>query len=350
MRTSLFSFFLFLLNGFFAFGQTTDSLQLPGIFDLLQSDGLKEVAIKTDLAYLIANKRTSQEYLKGDFTFEPSEDVEMTLPVKIRCRGRYRRVKCDFPPLKLKFKKDDLADQNLNEFNELKLVTHCMNEKEVSKDLIMRECLAYKMFNVLTDKSLRAQLVRVVYYNTKGRPKKIKGWGILIEDSDELAYRIGGEKYWAMGIPKDSFNVQQEQLTAFFNYMIGNADWSSEMARNLEFVKDADGKITITPYDFDFAGMVSAPYAVPNLEKGQKTLKDRVFLGRRCQLEELAWVRQHFMDKKEEIMSVVTNAELLATESKEEVLAYLEEFYQIIGNDELVRQEILGEKQEADKE
>ncbi len=340
MRNSITYSFYLLLSATFLFvpstgnSQETDSITLPGIFDLLYAYEIAEINIQADLSYLVENKKTFDEYIDGKFTFEPSEGVSQTLPVKIKCRGKYRRMKCEFPPFKLKFRKDDLTAHDLNEFNELKLVTHCIGVKEKGKDLILREFLAYKLYNILTPYSFRVQLVKVNYLNTKGRPKKIKGWGILIEDSDELAYRMGGEKFMEMGLPPEIYNPEQEKITALFNYMIGNTDWSCHMARNLEFIKYSDTNIMVVPYDFDFAGLVNAPYAIPNYELGQKTLQDRVYMGQKCKASDLEATFQHFIKKKEEMTSLIENANMLHSQSKVEMKNYLTSFFDIIEMEE----------------
>ncbi|MEO1263270.1 MAG: hypothetical protein AAFZ15_30960 [Bacteroidota bacterium] len=346
MRTSK-AICLFIAVLFFSssssYTQAVDSVGSVGIFDLLISKNFTEIDVKADLSMLIKNKLASDEYIQGKFTYETKDGVQQTLPMRIKCRGRFRRLKCEFPPLKLKFKKDDLAAHGLNEFNEMKLVTHCMGEKEVSRDLVIRELLAYKIFNILSENSLRAQLVKVNYLNTGGRPKKMKGWGILIEDSDELAYRMKGEKFWRMGIPVDSFDLRQEQITAMFNYMIGNADWSSHMARNLEFIKTGD-RIKIVPYDFDFAGMVMAPYAVPNADVGQQLLTDRVYLGHDHPEAIMAETIQHFRDKKSAVLNKVKETKLLTPVARKEVYDYLESFFNTINNEEKAYEVISGSK------
>ncbi len=339
MRNLVF-IFLFLLPGSILYAQVeSDSVQLTGIFDRLICDKYAEITVKTDLAYLVENKKTSDEYLEGTFSYETEEKVEHTLPVKIKCRGRYRRVKCDFPPLKLKFKKDDLADNGMNEFNELKLVTHCVNEKEKSRDLILREYATYKLYNILTPASFRVQLVRVTYVNTKKKPKKIKGWGILIEDSDELAHRMNGEKFEKMGVKPELFNAEQEKISSIFNFMVGNTDWSLQMARNVEFIKFSETDISAVSYDFDFAGLVDAPYAVPNSIIGQKNLQDRVYLGNETTLEELQPYFKYFLGKKEELLKTVDEFVMLGSESKEFMTAYLNDFFDIIENEEKAKLE-----------
>ncbi len=339
-----------------AFGQPdmapvpVDTLLPVGIFDILQSDGFMEISVKTDMTHLLENKKISNEYQNGKFMFKTDDKVSRTLPVRVKCRGRYRRMRCDFPPLKLKFKKNDLAAHELNEFNEIKLVTHCMNEREKSKELVLREYIAYKLCNILTPGSFRVQLVKVRYLNTKKKPKKIKGWGILIEDSDELAHRMGGSKYDKMGIPAECFNTEQEKIIALFNYMIGNTDWSCMMSRNVEFIKYSDTDIAVVPYDFDFAGLVNAPYAVANAGLGQQTIMDRVYLGEKATTVEMRPVFQHFIDNKNAILTTIDNNKLLKVESKDEMKAYLQSFFDIIGDEETAVKKLFPEKnEEGDK-
>jgi hypothetical protein len=209
-----------------------------------------------------------------------------------------------------------------------------MDEKERSKDLILREYLTYQLYNILTPNSFRTQLVKVTYLNTSGKPKKIKGWGILIEDSDELAHRIGGSKEFLMGLPDSCFNFQQEKITALFNYMIGNTDWSTKLARNLEMIKCPDSSFMIVPYDFDFAGLVNAPYAVPNNFIGQKSIHERIYLGRKHPFSEFAETFQLFKEKKEDIFAVIKEANDLSIQSKSEMTEYLASFYNTIEDEE----------------
>lgn len=316
-----------------------DSMLPQGIFDLLIRESISEVTITTHFNTFLENKRY-KDYLKGEFTFQPTEGVDMTIPVKLRLRGRYRRMKCQFPPLKLKFRKDDLAAHDLNEFNELKLVTHCLDDEATSQDLVAREHLTYCLFNILCEHSFRAQLVDVTYKNVKGKPKKIKGRGILIEDADELAHRMKGQRLDKFGLPDSCFNRRQENLTALFQYMIGNTDWSCNLQRNVELVQLSETDVYAIPYDFDFSGLVSAPYAKPIPELGQTSVRQRIFQGKAANAEELHEATHHFMEKKDEVFNFVNNYDLISTEAKKDIVAYLEEFFAIIESEHAIMENI----------
>ena len=60
--------------------------------------------------------------------------------------------------------------------------------------------------------------------------------------------------------------------------MIGNTDWSEVAGHNVE-VLGIGGVALPVPYDFDFSGIVEAPYAVPGRSLSIKTVQDRLYRG-----------------------------------------------------------------------
>ena len=160
---------------------------------------------------------------------------------------------CDFAPLKLNFSKKDLVKAGLKEFDKLKLVTHCMDDKSISKEAVMREYLAYKLYNELSNVSLRVQLVKITYVDVNTGEKIKNRYGFLIEDIDELAARNNAEVYERMNVQDNQLIATAENNHSFFQYMIGNADWDLKMLRNVKLLQDKrNGKITVVPFDFDF--------------------------------------------------------------------------------------------------
>jgi hypothetical protein len=314
-----------------------------GIFDLLCREEVAEITLETDMDTLLGRKKTDT-YTHGRFTFERGKKQTMSIPVNVRARGKFRRMKCSFPPLKLKFKKNDLAAHGLNDFNELKLVTHCLDEKEMSKELLLREFLAYKMFNLLTPNSFRVQLARVTYVNTGRKGKKIKSWGILIEDEEDLATRIGGKKVDRMGIRADSLDLSQENLVALFQFMISNADWSILLNRNMQMVGMPAGKYLMVPYDFDYSGLVAAPYARPAAELGQSSIRQRVFRGTASSVEGLRPEVAYFLSKQDDIQELIKECPQLTNESKADILAYTLEFFGILKDEKRIEAELLATK------
>ncbi len=314
-----------------------------GIFDLLSYDEIAEIELELDMDTLMGRKKTDT-YTHGRITFERGKKQTMSIPVNVRARGKFRRMKCSFPPLKLKFKKSDLAAHGLNEFNELKLVTHCLDEKEMSKELILREYLVYKMFNLLTPYSFRVQLAKVTYVDTGKKGKKIKSWGILIEDEEDLAQRIGGKKVNRMGVKADSLDTYQENLVSLFQFMISNADWSILLNRNVQLVEMPKGNFLMVPYDFDYSGVVAAPYARPSVELSQSSIRQRVFMGHADTVEELLPAAQYLLSKQAEIQELIDDCPQLSSFSKSDIVAYLLGFYGILKDKKRIKEELLATK------
>lgn len=310
-------------------------------FHLVQMDGVTEVTITANFDSIIANSRT-KDYEPGKFEVRHSKKDKTVLRVKLRARGKSRRMMCEFPPLKLKFNKENLDSNGLEPFNEFKLVTHCMEEKADLNENILREFLIYKLLNQLTPYSFRAGLVKITYINTGHSFKKSTHWGIIIEDAESLAYRNNCHNLAKQVINLDSLERYQEKLNSVFQYMIGNADWSYMMARNMELIQMQDGKIIPVPYDFDYSGLVKAPYARANSALGQKTVLDRVFLGSATSYSELADVLNFFLSQEANLMETISDFKQLDFDTRLDMKDYVSQFFKLIKDEQRVENEMLA--------
>ncbi len=301
------------------------------IFEILSREEVIELTITTDLTNLIENRRT-EDYFPATFTYPDEQGNEVTRDIEVQPRGKFRRRVCDFPPVRLKFAKKDLERTGLRtSFNKLKLVTHCIDDKIVGNDNLLKEYLIYQLYGKLTPNTYRAQLVKITYIDSEGKTAKVKRYGILLEDTDEMAERLGGEELDVMNASKDSISAKDEATMAMFEYMIANTDWTTEMLRNVKLVlPKGSAKAIPVPYDFDFSGLVNASYAIPLSEKGLLTIRDRVYLGH---FKDQALLRQtlaHFIQQKEAVLQTVKSFKLLSVESREDVMNYLQSFYDAV--------------------
>ena len=183
------------------------------------------------------------------------------------------------------------------------------------------------MYNELTPYSLRVQLVKIVYEDTETN-SKIKQFGFLIEDIDELADRLGGEEIEPINLEKELLHTRQEALAASFNYLIGNSDWDTPTLRNVKLIKTKDStNVLVIPYDFDFAGIVNAPYAIPNINLGLTSIQQRAFMGLNQEKELLAPIKRFLDSKQDELYSIIESCKHLPRTSRSEMVGYLETFY-----------------------
>ncbi|MEM6378293.1 MAG: hypothetical protein AAF705_08775, partial [Bacteroidota bacterium] len=137
--------------------------------------------------------------------------------------------------------------------------------------------------------------------------------------------------------PKEDFVQACLSTATLFQYMIGNADYSVPLSRNIKILKsEKDSTYRVAPYDFDFSGLVNASYAIPNADYNHTTIRNRVFLGL-CTDEELENTIKHFLSKQEEIMAYVENFDLLGKSARNDVKRYLLKFFKEIEKGEIVR-------------
>lgn len=298
-----------------------------GIFDLWNYQEVIDIKLTFDLEEVFMDRRGEEDY-PAEINFKDAKGNKQQWDLKISTRGNFRRQKCnEIPPLKLNFKKGDLRDAGLAEYDDFKLVTHCIDDYQAAKELLLKEYLTYRMFNHLTDISYRVQLVDITYVDSKTGLRK-KQMGFLIEDTAQLRARIGAEKIKEMRIVEpEKYEAEYSKLVALFQYMIGNADWGITHSKNIKYV-EKDGKVFPVPYDFDFAGLVGAPYMVPASRFGLTTRYDRVYLGFEHSKPELDNTISLLRKYKDELYETVSGMRMLKRSAREDMIEYLDTFYQ----------------------
>lgn len=308
----------------------------PSIFDVLGYKEVVKVEIETDLTSITTDRR-NEEKQAARFTYENAAGEQEQWNIKLKLRGKLRRKICSpIPPLKLYFDKDDLKAAGLAKYDDLKLVNYCGDNKEEAKELLIKEYLAYKMYNELTDQSFRVQLLKITYRDTETN-HKIKQWGFLIEDTAQLRARIGAKKY-DVAVEKGGeipLARRQAQLVAVFEYMIGNTDWRTDFEKNVKFMSYKDQVLAI-PYDFDYSGLVDPPYATPDVNYGLTSLQERAYLGTVEDIDSIRPILAYFKKQKEAIVNVVLNERHLFSDAKDEMLAYIESFYADLSQETLL--------------
>jgi hypothetical protein len=171
--------------------------------------------------------------------------------------------------------------------------------------------------------------VRIHYIDSEGTLSGIRRYGFIIEDTDEMAERIGGKECDdCQYVDAGRLDLDATRLHAMFQFLIGNSDYSIPVLRNVKLVRrQSDGQLIPVGYDFDFSGLVSAPYAMPATHMGQLAIKQRIYLGLPDTDPDLSQTIQHFLDKKSAMLEEVDQLRLLARAQREEVREYLLTFF-----------------------
>jgi len=303
----------------------------PSIFDEMNYQELLEVDLEMDLAAIFSDRKNSEKH-KATFSFKNKKGTNLTWKIKVALRGKFRRSKCEnLPPIKLYFSKKELRKAGLAEFDDLKLVTHCVNDFELAKQLLVKEYLAYKMYNQLTEESFRVQFLKINYKDSVSG-EVVSQFAIVIEDLGELRSRVGAKNKKETEALDSSkkYDDERRRLVLYFQYMIGNSDWSINALRNVKMLLK-DEVCFLVPYDFDFANFVNAPYAVTYDEDKMIIPKRRVFQGSVQDAEELLPTLLLFVVTKNNFLKTIRSCKLIKRKERRELVRFINSFYKKIG-------------------
>lgn len=305
------------------------------LLDVLVTQKLPKVALEMDLKMLFDDRRM-MNYQQAVATITFDDGVVWTDNIQLKTRGKYRSQKCDNPPLKLKYPKKALKARKLNKNNEFKLVYPCKLGNNFQK-YVLKEYLVYKLNNVLTDQSLRVQLIDLEIKDSLDNIAPITTKGFLIEHREELIDRVDAVMSDAKCMKPVHLSTYDYTLFQVFQYFIGNTDWLLPTCRNCEIISLESGEMIPIAYDFDFSGMVSTNYAIPNSSLPVRTITDRYFLGHKKKMEELAPVLALFHAKKAELIKTVEDFDYLPKGERKRMVKYMEAFYKVLSKPKLVK-------------
>ena len=324
---------LFFLHSFFAFSQL-DSLEkrvvenLTTIFQELHN--FDKLVITTNLDSLIENKKGGEWQPANLQTFNKDKEG-LSLNIKLRPRGKFRRMKCDLPPLKIDFAKEDLDSLGLNvEFDKFKLVTHCLDNPE-SEQIVMKEYWIYKMYEKVSEESYQTHLLEVLYVDKIDASRTMNGRAFIIEPNEEMAHRIGGTVIDTLGVLPNQVTSTSYHNTLLFNYMIGNTDWKLHLQKNLKLVQKKESALfTLVPYDFDLSKIVDPPYMVMYPDAKEIDLNNRYAKGTFVDRDALVTQVERFQELKDTGFKCYEECEILSKKEKSKMKYYLSSFYKML--------------------
>ena len=270
-----------------------------------------------------------------------NEEKWNTIPVSLRARGNFRRAKCYFPPIKMKIKKSQTKNTVFNGNKSLKLVLPCRTENE-KNDNILQEYIAYKIYELISPYHFKTRRVDVDFTEPKGKKSKtffLKGF--LIEDDSRLAKRFDGRVVEQFIHPMAMRGLTSVRH-AFFQYLIGNTDFSVSFQHNGKLLYTSKEFLPL-PYDFDMTGWVDPSYGFGNPTLGLNSLTERVYRGFKRDDLLMNSVRKEFIDSKTDIVSLVNSfkSEFDNEYEFDKMYEFMEDFFEIIEDDNKFKNSIL---------
>lgn len=306
-----------------------------------------QLTITAPIATLTKAGAASDAELPGTVSVAGSPEV---LPITLRPRGitRRKRETCPFPPMWLDFVDKPPASSVFKGQNKLKLVTHCRSPAGFQQ-YVLSEYAAYRLYNVMTPTSFNVRLANIDYVATDGRPVTSR-IGFLIEDGGEVAKRNQlNEVKGVQRIRSVQLDPRQAVRLALFQYMIGNLDWAmtagppgSDCCHNARLfnVGNATTGYIPAPYDFDYSGLVDAPYAVPPASLKIASVRIRRYRGYCSHNGEIPVVVAEFNAKRTQLLAVLDDVPGLEPAVQSKARKYLESFFELISTPEGVADKI----------
>lgn len=317
--------------------------QTPGsATPLFAADAPIAITIKGPISTLTSKR--SQGGHPGTLTH-----AGVSYPITLSPRGITRRQKdvCPFPPLRVDFAGRPPEGSLFAGQNRLKLVTHCRNSVDFQQKVLL-EYSAYRIYNLLTPLSFRARLANIDYVDDSGKAVASRV-GFFIEDIDDVAAR-NGMTAPAVGrsVPTQRLDPTHSSRVALFEYLIGNLDWSTRAGpegdrccHNSRLIGRADGPLVPVPYDFDFSGLVGAPYAVPPDIVPVSNVRSRYFRGFCVHNPHVPAIAAEFRARRPQLISVLSQIPQLDARTRARAAAYLGDFFADIADDRSIARKLL---------
>jgi hypothetical protein len=293
-----------------------------------------ESTISTELKKLSGQKK-NPAYQPGTITWKNADsNGDISEQIKLRLRGNYRRENCGIASIMIDFR-DEEKKSKLKNLKQVKMVAPCIRGVE-NEQLVLKEFLIYKIYNLITEKSFRVRLMHTTFEDTNGKVKPYTQYTFLIEPTDDMVKRNDAEEVEIVKILTEQTNRDHTTLVMMFQYMVGNTDFAIPTYHNIKLMAPKENlseKPFVVPYDFDYTGAVNAHYAVPHELLGIDKVTDRKYMGFPRTLEEIKAASTVFLNVEDEIYKVINDFPLLSNPNKREMTYFLEDFFKIIKNE-----------------
>jgi hypothetical protein len=288
----------------------------------------------------------------GTLDYVDADGHAVTLDIKLNVRGKSRLGYCDFPPLKVDFEHEQVAGTVFAGQNELKLVTLCKPERSY-RAYLAQEFLIYRMFNALTERSMRVRWAGIDYVDASGRKERsTSAPAFFIEQDSGVAERLGYEVLDISGqVLEDELDPAHTTLLALFQYMIANTDWDiypaadeDHCCHNGKLMDDDDGTVYFLPYDFDQAGLIDTEYSTPSDRLPIRSVTRRYYRGF-CQYNDEIRPTVAFLNSRRDRLEHVLDGTQFSRRDYGDVYGdarkFLERSYELLNDPDELESEIL---------
>ena len=318
------------------------------IAPLFAGDDLLNVKIIAPLTSIMFDRRDDKD-VPGTFQYLATDGQSVEFDIGLRTRGNFRRRRktCEFAPLRIDFKSSQTHETLFSQQNKVKLVTHCQEAIEYQNNVV-REYLAYRIFNILTNESFRVRVLRITYVDTDKKNRETVSYGFLIEPKDQLVQRIGVPAVELENVFVPDLQPAFTNRTSLFHYFLGNTDFSQiysetgdNCCHNQMLFSNVDGFYFSIPYDFDMSDFVGAEHSSPSSQFGASKPRRRLYRGWCANNAQLPASLKNFDEKRGEIDELINTTELLSKAKRKSLLRYIDKFYKAVESAKEIEKDIV---------
>jgi len=296
-----------------------------------------ELAIDAPFADIMRDD-SATDYWPASLRYTNSDGEIVELEIGIRAGGNYRRRPdvCNFAPLRLDIKKSQVEGTVFENQDKLKLVTHCQINSPRYDQFVLKEYLAYRFLNLVTDLSYRARLVRITYLDVASDNRTITRLAAIIEHQERLAKRATTEAVNIERVTYRQLDPAYTNIVSIFHYFIGNTDNSpiapspgDNCCHNHTLFGLKGQPFFSVPFDFDMSGFVNPPHAIANPRFKLRDVRQRRYRGRCFNNAHVQTSVQKFFEQRDNINTLINSQEGLMTGSmRKKALRYVDEFFE----------------------
>ena len=271
----------------------------------------------------------------GTLRYRAGDGDVRAISVTLRARGRWREetADCRLPALFVFFDAATAAGTPFAGERMLPLTTHCHDPLDYEQN-VLKEYLAYRVYELLSTKSLRTRLAQITYRSTDDSARSTRRYAFFTEHFDSLAARQSAIVWRTDAVDPALFDADELATLAVFQYLIGNTDWSAIYGHNIMTLRTAEGSVTAVPYDFDYSGLVAAAYAGPPPGLPIRSVKQRIFRGFCEPRPDWSAVFAAFTAQRSALAALPAAIPGLDARDRTRVQLYIESFYAVLDSPE----------------
>ena len=300
--------------------------------------------IKLGFSFKDIKKSDKEEAVSQEWLYYKDKSGDWdSLKIDLFARGNFRKDHCFFTPLKIKISKKEREGTIFKGNKTLKLVMPCQNNK-AADDLTLKEFMIYKMYEEVSPYHFHTRLVNLSITDRSGKqPKTFEIKAFLIEDDSEIADRFEGVMKKDVELNPfrfmDTVSIRQD----FFQFMIGNTDWSTVAQHNIAVMQLPNKSYIPLCYDFDMAGFVNAPYAVVNPLIPINSVTERYYWGVCREASLFQNTREYYLSIENNIWDAYGKVSpSLSPNEQESTKKFLTAYFDILKDDKKFRDNIFS--------